>query len=145
MAKFKFSLQNVLKIKIQVEEMHKNNLSKATQQYLHQKSIISDIEEQILKTAIAIEDREKEHINVWQMKMYFDYINRLRGLKEQETEKLKMYEDEMDKCRSKLIEAVKERKMFESLREKEFAFFKHEQEKKQEQIIDGLVSFKYSQ
>lgn len=145
MAKFKFSLQNVLKIKAQVEEMHKNNLSKATQQYFEQKNVISNIENDILRTVKIIENKEKERINVWQMKMYFDYINRLRELKEEQTKKLKIYEDEMNECRNKLIEAVKERKMFESLKEKEFSNFKHEQEKKEEQIIDGLVSFKYSQ
>lgn len=145
MAKFKFSLQNVLKIKAQVEEMHKNNLSKATQQYFEQKNVISNIENDILRTVKMIENKEKERINVWQMKMHFDYINRLREVKEEQTKKLKIYEDEMNECRNKLIEAVKERKMFESLKEKEFSNFKHEQEKKEEQIIDGLVSFKYSQ
>jgi flagellar FliJ protein len=78
------------------------------------------------------------------LKQRIEYISVLhqRDLAQQER-----VNDEMknvDKVRERLIEIMKERKVLEKLREKEFALYRKEQEKAGQLLVDELVSYKES-
>ena len=50
---------------------------------------------------------------------------------------------EVDVARNKLEEAMKERKTFEKLKEKAFAKFIVEENKKEQKEVDEIVSYRY--
>ena len=145
MAKFNFKLQNILNMKLQMEEMHKNDLSKATKKYMEQKEVINTIEASIRESLREMKEAESDEIRIHDIISYRLYIENLKEKKVQEIKKLKKCENEMEICRNKLVQAVKERKMFESLREKEFDNFKIEIQKADDKVMDEIVSFKFSE
>jgi len=72
---------------------------------------------------------------------YIDYYK--RGIKEQRV-RIRMAEDYLSICREEFLAATKERKMMEKLKEMDYSKYLYEEQKKEEKLVDDLVSFKGS-
>ncbi len=144
MPAFHFRLQAILNMKKQLEKSAKNELGIAMQKLEKERQLLAQIQ---LEKARQEEDYRKESssgILLADLRQRMEYISVLhqRDLAQQER-----VNDEMknvDKVREKLIEIMKERKVLEKLREKEFALYRKEQEKAGQLLVDELVSFKES-
>ena len=55
-----------------------------------------------------------------------------------------MAEDYLSICRAELIKATQEKKTMEKLKEKDYMLYLYNEQKKEEKVIDELVSFKQS-
>jgi flagellar FliJ protein len=55
-----------------------------------------------------------------------------------------MAEDYVSDCRAELIKATQEKKMMEKLKEIDYNKFLYQEQKKEEKLVDDLVSFKES-
>lgn len=76
------------------------------------------------------------------MKLYNNQLESIcRDIKSQE-ELISNIKLELDHAKVELLEAVKEKKTLQKLKEKDYEEFANEIEKKQEKIIDNIVSFK---
>lgn len=143
MAKFIFSMQNLLDIKEKLEAQEKNNYSRANlrlqeaeekRQALQnrQQESEQELKETMLSSLHVLEIRQKEEA-IEILKMY---------VRQQEIV-VKQREQELEEARIRLSEAIKERKTFEKLREKAFAEFVAEENKKEQKEVDELVSYRY--
>lgn len=143
MAKFIFSMQNLLDIKEKLEAQEKNNYSRANlrlqeaeekRQALQnrQQEAEQELKETMLSSLHVLEIRQKEEA-IEILKMY---------VRQQEIV-VKQREQELEEARIRLSEAIKERKTFEKLREKAFAEFVAEENKKEQKEVDELVSYRY--
>lgn len=143
MAKFIFSMQNLLDIKKKLEAQEKNNYSRANlrlqeaeekRQALQnrQQEAEQELKETMLSSLHVLEIRQKEEA-IEILKMY---------VRQQEIV-VKQREQELEEARIRLSEAIKERKTFEKLREKAFAEFVAEENKKEQKEVDELVSYRY--
>jgi flagellar FliJ protein len=72
---------------------------------------------------------------------YIDYYK--RSIKDQKI-RIKMAEDYMSSCREELIKATQEKKMMEKLNEIDYKKYLYSEQKKEEKLVDDLVSFKES-
>lgn len=144
MAGFTFKLDNILQIKMKIEEQEKvnfgiasGNLRDAEEKYnellARHKQAEACLRECLNNGAKIIEIRQAEE-DVQIIKMYL----RIQGM-----EVIKC-EEELDIVRKKLEEAIGERKIFEKLKEKAFEEFKKDLAKKEGLEIDELVSYRYS-
>lgn len=143
MARFLFSMQNILDIKEKLEEQEKNNYSQAN---LRLREAEEELEAIKARLAAAEEQLRRE-------------VSRIQSVpeirrKEDGVEILKMYvaeqvlvvrtrEKELEEARERLNEAMKERKTFEKLREKAFEKFVEEENRKEQKEVDELVSYRY--
>ena len=136
MARFLFSMQNILDIKEKLEEQEKNNYSQAN---LRLREAEEELEAIKARLAAAEEQLRRE-------------VSRIQSVpeirrKEDGVEILKMYVAEqvlVVRTREKeLEEAMKERKTFEKLREKAFEKFVEEENRKEQKEVDELVSYRY--
>lgn len=144
MAGFSFKLENILQIKMKIEEQEKVNfgiasgkLREARERYnelLARHKYAEDYLRDCLNTDVGIIEIKQAKENVQILKMY-SQIQRLEVIK---------FEEELDRVRKKLEEAIGERKVFEKLKEKAFEEFKIELAKKEGLEIDELVSYRYS-
>ncbi|HHW23183.1 MAG TPA: flagellar export protein FliJ [Clostridiaceae bacterium] len=142
MAAFKFRLQSFLRLKEQLEKNAKNELGAAVMKLEEEKARLRAIEDNIdltmgdfRKACQGIIQPEK----IKELKAFLEYLHTER---ERQEVNVKRQQENVDKIREKLVEIMKERKVLENLREKEYLQFLKEEERKEQQRVDELVSFK---
>ena len=143
MAKFIFSMQNLLEMKEKLEEQEKNNYSQANLRLL-------EAEEELQ----MLQDRLREAQEKLRAEMSSDLDVRKIRRRENAVEIIKMYvrqqelvviqrRKDLEIARQRLNEAMKERKTYEKLREKAFEEFRLEENRKEQKEVDELVSYRY--
>ena len=145
MARFRFSLQNVLDIKEKMETQSKQEFSAAV-------NALNEEEEKLDVLLLKKHNLEEEAFKLLSGNLNFRDIddNQLarmqtdEAIKEQR-EAIKRAEDVLEKARVKMAEAVMERKTYEKLREKAFQEFVAEENRAEGKSIDELTSFTHGQ
>ena len=144
MAKFKYSMQNILEIKMKLETQAKNEFSIANRKYQTEKDRLDEL---VLKR-VGYETRLKESIcgelNIRDINNLKKDINSIKSAIRTQLSNVKKAEDELEIKRYALNELMKERKTHEKLREKKFDEFQKEERDNESKEIDQLVSFTYN-
>ena len=144
MAKFKYSMQNILEIKMKLETQAKNEFSIANRKYQTEKDRLDEL---VLKR-VGYETRLKEslcgELNMRDINNLKKDINSIKSAIRTQLSNVKKAEDELEIKRYALNELMKERKTHEKLREKKFDEFQKEERDNESKEIDQLVSFTYN-
>ncbi len=141
MARFRFSLQNILDVKEKMETQSKQEFSAAS-------AALNAEEEKLELLLQKKQGLENEAVRLLSGELKFRDIddNRLARAQTDEAindqrEAIKRAEDVLEKARVKMAEAVMERKTYEKLREKAFDEFVAEENRAEGKSIDELTSF----
>lgn len=144
MTKFKYSMQNILEIKMKLETQAKNEFSIANRKYQTEKDRLDEL---VLKR-VGYETRLKEslcgELNIRDINNLKKDINSIKSAIRTQLSNVKKAEDELEIKRYALNELMKERKTHEKLREKKFDEFQKEERDNESKEIDQLVSFTYN-
>lgn len=143
MGYFRFSMQNILNMKEKLEDQAKNEYAQANARLLREQEkldhIISrreeakaDLKRVLCETLSVVEIRKREHA-----------VEVLKFYEMQQLLVVKKCEKEVEVAREKLSEAMKERKIFEKLREKAFEQFLLEENRREQKEVDELMSYKH--
>lgn len=144
MAAYKFKLQKLLDYRINMEEEKKNQLSFAIKRLEQEKDRLSELKSKQKEMDKIFKEKTSQGIAVNELKLLVNYIDYYkRGIKEQKI-KIKMAEDYVSTCREELIKATQEKKMIEKLKELDYSKYLYTEQKKEEKLVDELVSFKGS-
>jgi flagellar FliJ protein len=144
MAIFKYRMQNILDIKLKLEEQAKAEFAIAQQKLLKE-------QEKLQNLMIRRAGYEKQLRDLMSGKMDLEKINQVK--KDVDTMKVLIRrqmmevhraEKEVERARSALSTVMKERKMHEKLKEKAYEEYQHEELAEEGKAIDGLVSFTYN-
>ncbi|MBE5936438.1 MAG: flagellar export protein FliJ [Lachnospiraceae bacterium] len=144
MAKFIFKFENILKIKYKVEEQRKAEFGMAMKRLEDAKQSLVDMlirqdEYEILLTELA-----QNGASALELKQASEKIDVIKVYVVNIKEQIVIEEGRVEIARNNFNEAMKERKIFEKLKEKEFERFKLEVNAQEMKEVDELVSFKYS-
>lgn len=143
MACFRFSMQNILNMKEKLEDQAKNEYAQANARLLREQEKLEII------VARREEAREKlklvlyETLSVAEIRTRENAVEVLKFYAMQQQLAVKRCEKEVEVAREKLSEAMKERKIFEKLREKAFEEFVFEENRKEQKEVDELMSYKH--
>ncbi|MDD3706333.1 MAG: flagellar export protein FliJ [Clostridiaceae bacterium] len=144
MAAYKFKLQKLLDYKIKIEEDKKNKLGSALKRLENEKRRMIKLKKEFNEMEDLYRQKTSQGMSVNELKILANYIDYYkRGIKEQKV-RIKMAEEYVTVCREELINATREKEMIEKLREKDYSKYLYEEQKKEEKLIDDLVSFKGS-
>ena len=141
MARFRYSLQNILNIKEKMETQAKQEFGTA--------QAALNVETEHLER-LKERRREYEEQSAGLLKGKLD----LRAIEENKEALLKMDSivatqairvENVEAARERMAEAMKERKMHETLREKAFEAFLQEENHAESKAIDELTSYTYGQ
>lgn len=143
MAKFRYSLQSILNIKLKMETQAKQAFSAAQNALLEEQERLGELERRKaayeqeaarLRTgSLHIRDIEDNKNAILQMDQY---------ILEQQEQVVKA-EQRVEAAREALAEVIKERKTHETLKEKAFQDFLQEENKLESKAIDELTSYTY--
>ena len=150
MARFIFSMQNILNMKEKLEEQARkaeqeregvliSTLRSLQEALFQQKQCENRLEagKQTLKEAML------ENLKVGQIRRREDDVEIFRMYLRQQILVVKQKEKEVEVAREHLNEAMKERKTCEKLKEKAFEKFVAEENQKEQKEVDELVSYRY--
>jgi flagellar FliJ protein len=144
MAKFVYRLQSYLNLKEQVEELKKNEYGYALRR----------LEEERQKK-LQLEAEQEAIVKIFRKSLLVSikpvdirrFNNRIELLKvwiiEQE-QRVKQAEQEAEEKRLALVEAMKERKALETVRERSYEDYKLEEKRNEQVVVDGIVSYQYA-
>ncbi len=145
MAKFRYSLQNILDIKLKMETQAKQAFSAA-------KNALDEEEEKLL---VYQERRDFYESEVRRLLMGSLKVREIEDNKnailvmdaciEEQKKQVEIAERNLERARLRLTEVVRERKTHETLREQAFTEFLQEENKTESKTVDELVSYTYGQ
>lgn len=143
MAKFIFSMENLLRIKIKLEDQ-------AKAEYGIQMAILRQEElklESLRQRRDALQADLKEQVSavldLFRIRQLEDGVENMKYNMKIQKLVIADQQKKVDRAREKLDEAMKERKTYEKLKEKAFEVFKQEVNAQEQKEIDELVSFRF--
>lgn len=143
MAKFVFSLQNLLDIKEKLEEQEKNNFSRANLRLREAEDKLEALKGRQREAEERLREVVTSVLDVGEIRRREDAVEIIKMYVGQQKLVVLQCEKEVEVARQRLNEAMKERKTFEKLREKAFETFKEEENRKEQKEVDELVSYRY--
>lgn len=144
MAKFIFKFQSVLNLRKQKEDSIKNELANATRKLEAEKRKLSELETMLEDTVREFNEKTKK-TTVHELIEFNEYLSLLNSRIKTQKENVNNAAQYVDKVREELVKAVKERKILEKLRERQFEEFLLEQKKLEQKTNDEIVSYNYNE
>jgi flagellar FliJ protein len=142
MAGYKYKLQNILKLKENVEKDKKSEFGVAIQRFDREKLKLEQLNAEMYYKCEEIEKAVCEGVSVHELRLQQQFKEYYKFSISKQKVNSKMAEEHLCNCRHKLIEAVQERKMMEKLKEVDYGKYMYTEQKNEEKLIDDLVSFK---
>ena len=139
MKKFKYRLEPILKIKSHAEKQRQKEHAATLQQVNRQKEQLSEIDAERENTFAFQRTRLQGPIQTQQLLAASRYLVRLKRDTMTGTELLRGLERESERKRKLLVQAAKERKIYEKLRERRQAKFNQEVESQDRKALDELA------
>lgn len=143
MAKFKYRMQSILKVKKKLEEQAKNEFAAA-------RAALNEEEEKLeqLKKRKEVYEEEgralrEDTLNIMDIIENKEALLRMDEFIADQQLNVKRAEDRMEEARLVLQTAMQESKTQEKLREKAFDQFRKEENARESREIDELVSYTY--
>lgn len=143
MARFIFPMENLLNMKIKLEDQAKNEYSQANMNLSDAEYELESLKNRQLDAEEKLRNEVSDSLNVFQIRQKEDNVEIIKMYVRQQQLVVIQRQKEVDVARNKLEEAMKERKTFEKLKEKAFAKFIVEENKKEQKEVDEIVSYRY--
>ncbi|HHW30450.1 MAG TPA: flagellar export protein FliJ [Clostridiaceae bacterium] len=144
MSKFQFNLQSLYNIKILMEDLAKNKLSKALKELNKQEMLLDQYLCDRSSCITELSAKCKDGVPSFVLKSYNLYLTQLNEKITKQKEVIKLAKKNVDTVREELIKATQEKEMFEKLKERKYAAYLYEISKKEQRITDELVSYRKS-
>ncbi|MCM1246486.1 MAG: flagellar export protein FliJ [Roseburia sp.] len=143
MARFRFPMQNILNMKEKLEEQAKNEYGQANARLLREQEKLDELTARLEDAKQKLRDVLQEMLSVKEIRRKEDAVEIIKTYVMQQFLIVRRCEKEVEIARERLREAMKERKIFEKLREKAFEEFMKEEGRKEQKEVDELMSYKY--
>lgn len=143
MARFRFPMENILNMKEKLEDQAKNEYGQANARLLREQEKLDRLTERLEDAKQKLREVLHEVLSVSEIRRKEDAVEIIKTYVMQQFLIVKRCEKEVEVAREKLTEAMKERKIFEKLREKAFEEFMKEEGRKEQKEVDELMSYKY--
>ena len=144
MAKFIYKMQNILDIKLKLEDQARTAYGNAVTQLEEEEKILKRIEDRKTGYENQLSDLMSASLEVGEILRIENAIEIMNFKSEEQKLEVMRAERAVEKAREKLKEAMVERKIHEKLREKAFENFKQEISAQEKKEVDELVSYKYT-
>ena len=143
MKKFKFKLQSLMNLRERREEEAKKNYRESLKK-------INDEENKLLEMKTELKKFESEYqktisINPELMSQFYLYYEKLEHNVIEQREQVALAKQEMEINKKNLIEARKERKKIEKIKENELERYLDEVKKAEQKFIDEIATQKFNE
>lgn len=144
MAKFIYSMQNILDIKCKLEEQQKTVFAVAKMKLTQEELVLAGLKQKKEQYQCELKEQISFDLKLDQIKWYENAVETMKYKINMQTLLVKRAENELEAARRKLSEIMVDRKTHEKLKENEFEVFKKELISVENKETDELVSFMYN-
>jgi len=144
MAKFLYKLQNILNIKVSLETQSKTAYAEASNKFDIEETNLKNLIQKRLEYEEQCRQLSKSILDIPSIQRCNQAIEITKELIKKQIVTVKVAERNLDLARSRLNNAMKERKTYEKLKDNSFEVFKQEINSEEKKEIDELVSFNYN-
>ena len=144
MAKFVYRMQNILDLKLKLEEQAKISFSLANAALREEEHKLEIIYEEMHMYEQKLKDAGTGSIDIMEMKRCSEAIEIKKQHAKEQQNRIKIAERNVELARMKLNSVMIERKTQENLREKAFEEFKKEINEEEKKVTDELTSYQYN-
>jgi flagellar FliJ protein len=139
MPRFKFKLQRVLEIREHKERLLKSELAELKRLYKQEESILRELQYKHTQYLRRLIELQKEpFIVVEEISFFHTYVDKLHDDCNAQRERLNELSKRIEGVKEKLIEARKERRILEKLRERYWKAFQFEVERVEQNFLDEI-------
>ena len=143
MAKFIFSMENLLRIKIKFEDQAKAEYGIQMAILRQEEEKLQDMERRKEEMQEQLKEQVSAVLDLFRIRQLEAGIENIKYNMNLQKVVIANQQRKVEQARKKLDEAMKERKTYEKLKEKEFEIFKQEVNAQEQKEIDELVSFRF--
>lgn len=140
--KFAFRFEPILNLKEKNEESKKAEFGIAAKKLRKEEEVLIDLYNQKHKVASQMQEKTKGILQVKDLQYFATKLQFVDSLISQQKVTVDKCENYVDHSRKLLIEAKKQKKIFDLLKEKEYENYNYLQSKDEETFIDQIVSYK---
>jgi flagellar FliJ protein len=116
---FKFKLQSVLDYRLNIEEKILNEFSELKRELDRQKAMLEELKSERESMVAGLRKMQSQTIKAHDISSILVYVDRLRESEKQQKQVIQQIMEAVDKKRQELVEAVKNRKIMENLKDKQ--------------------------
>lgn len=140
----KFKLQSVLDYRLIIEEKLQNEFSDARRLLEEQKTVLRGIIEERNKMMENLRNLQRNLVRADDVATIMNYVESLKIRENEQDKIIKMGEELVEKKRQEMMEAVKNRKIMENLKEKHTEEYRKAVNAREQQISDEMNTLKYN-
>ncbi len=144
MAGFKFRMESFLGVKEKIEEQKKLDYGKALKKLDEERNTLKRFVEKKTNVILAMRNSINSGIKSTELRRYNEYIYYIKNRIEEQETVVQNAELFAETKRIELVEAMKERKMLDVIKENDKAEYNKEQLLKEQKIVDEIVSYQYN-
>jgi flagellar FliJ protein len=133
-----FELEQVLKYRLEVERLRKQEFATAKQSFEHAHDELKQEETLTEDLSQEFSHRHSDLENIDEMRMYADFFARKREEIKNRRVQVEQLGQVMNERRENLLDATKDKKVLESLKEKRTQEFKQAMDQKEQAFIDEI-------
>lgn len=143
MGKFTFRFDTILTTKEKIEDDRKNKLGISMQKLLAEQTKLDKLCCKKDDLVYSLEEKMQDTtIKVRELRNFSHNLNVMQNIIDKQTQVVEQSEIETENRRKDLIEASKQKKVFEKLKEKDFEEYKYNELRKEYALTDEIVCFK---
>ena len=142
MEKFIFRFNTVLNVKEKIEDDRKNKLGISMQKLAVEQNRLDKLSFKKDDLIDSLNERMQNTIKIEELRNFSYNLDMMQGIIDKQAETVEQSELEAENRRKDLIEASKQKKVFEKLKEKDYEKHRYEQLKKEHALTDEIVSYK---
>jgi flagellar FliJ protein len=141
----KFELEQVLNYRREIEKVRKLDFVSAKQELEHANEVLNQQESHVDKLTKEFSTRQKELNSIEEMRRYVDFFARKREDIKNQKERIDQLGSIMSDKRDDLLDATRDKKVLESLKEKKAREFQLEMAQKERTFLDEISIQKKSE
>ncbi len=144
MAGFKFRLEGFLGIKEKIEDQKKLEYGKALKKLDEERECLKSLENKKQSVIDNMRNSINSGIRANELRRYNNFVDYIKDRIEEQKDVVRKAEVFAEQKRVDLVNAMKERKMLEVLKENDRIEYNKEQLLKEQKVVDEIVSYQYN-
>lgn len=132
-----------MNLKSKMEDQRKQEFGQAVSALEQERERLSRLEAQRSQTISSFREEIREGINPGRTNAHNNFLRWLKESIHKQANRVRQAEAEVERRRAVLAEAMKERKMLETLKDKHYTEFVYEQNLAEQKTADEIVSFRH--
>jgi flagellar FliJ protein len=140
---FKFDMETVLNYRVEIEEQRQLAFSNAVKSLQAARIILADLQKERNELIHNFTKIQKKALRSDVIQRHFAFIEYLKGKEEKQMAVIQKMEEDANEKRRLLLDAMKKRKIMDTLREKKFDAYLQDMAAKERKEMDDFTIMKF--